>query len=522
MLTKTTLLCSLVPVGLALALGIIVGRRKKNHSSKGSAESSVSLSSKPPLRSSPNATLTPSASLTIPDKAISTKKSSPQVVGTLCKSAPIDINRIRILPNKLTNIKNDRDIILPEKTNASVNNEEELDLVNSPDNLCGSGEDRCVRFLLNARTVKEGNPVIIKANKSPKVSPEHSFIEAKFAKHPVDTNHQPPQVAMITATAKNISLSDKCCKDNVMKAMFKKITNLSPPSSLSSIHSKDSGKGSTPPRFDEPITSYEFLVKQELVGTILGRKGAFVREIKKQSQANVFIIKHPTKEYLKVVCIEGKQKQIDEALKMLRARLPVKRHPGLTMKQVFLRANNDVRYFNTNEMQLNVSCLTLIMFVSNNLSLKLALIEGINNDVIISSILSGGHIFVQQPVHPTYPGLSILNRCMNNNYSKCETLPLLEEHIIRDVICAAKIHEFWYRVQIVCCEPRNVCIVKFLDYGGYKTVNTEDLRQIRADFMTVPFQAIECVLANIRPVDGIFIYPFKRHALQILLFFYRR
>lgn len=38
-----------------------------------------------------------------------------------------------------------------------------------------------------------------------------------------------------------------------------------------------------------------------------------------------------------------------------------------------------------------------------------------------------------------------------------------------------------------------------MDFGGYLTVNSSELRQIHADFMTVPFQAIECVLSNIRP-----------------------
>lgn len=92
---------------------------------------------------------------------------------------------------------------------------------------------------------------------------------------------------------------------------------------------------------------------------------------------------------------------------------------------------------------------------------------------------------------------------MNKNYSTCDALPLKDEQIVRDVICAAKINDFWYRVQIGHREPHtNMCMVKFLDYGGYTTVSSEDLRQIRADFMTVPFQAIECVMANIRPFGG--------------------
>lgn len=155
---------------------------------------------------------------------------------------------------------------------------------------------------------------------------------------------------------------------------------------------------------------------------------------------------------------------------------------------------------------------------------QLKLIEGINNDVAISSIITGGHMFVQQPVHPTYPGLQILHRCMNNNYNKCDALPLLDNQIAKDVVCAAKVNDFWYRVQIGHHETRNKqCVVKFLDYGGYTTVNTEDLRQIRADFMTIPFQAIECVLSNVRPIEGTAIVDlFSFKVFVICLFVVRQ
>ena len=44
------------------------------------------------------------------------------------------------------------------------------------------------------------------------------------------------------------------------------------------------------------------------------------------------------------------------------------------------------------------------------------------------------------------------------------------------------------------------CDIKFLDYGGYSRVPIADLRQIRSDFMTLPFQAVECYMANIAPL----------------------
>lgn len=47
-----------------------------------------------------------------------------------------------------------------------------------------------------------------------------------------------------------------------------------------------------------------------------------------------------------------------------------------------------------------------------------------------------------------------------------------------------------------------MCLVKYLDFGGYVSVKSSELRQIHADFMTVPFQAIECVMGNIAAPNG--------------------
>lgn len=45
-------------------------------------------------------------------------------------------------------------------------------------------------------------------------------------------------------------------------------------------------------------------------------------------------------------------------------------------------------------------------------------------------------------------------------------------------------------------------LVKLLDFGGFMDINNSLLKQIRQDFMLLPFQAIEVQLANVIPVDG--------------------
>jgi A-kinase anchor protein 1 len=61
----------------------------------------------------------------------------------------------------------------------------------------------------------------------------------------------------------------------------------------------------------------------------------------------------------------------------------------------------------------------------------------------------------------------------------------------------------WYRAQVVAVDTEtDTCDIKFLDYGGYLTVNISVLRQIRADYMTLPFQAAECYMSNVTPIGG--------------------
>jgi hypothetical protein len=93
-------------------------------------------------------------------------------------------------------------------------------------------------------------------------------------------------------------------------------------------------------------------------------------------------------------------------------------------------------------------------------------------------------------------------------------LPLSNVH--EDAICVVSVQNNWYRVQIVSHNPQTqTCLVKYLDFGGYISVLASDLRQIRTDFMTVPFQAMECLLSNIRPIGRL---PIKNFIICIVFF----
>ncbi len=71
------------------------------------------------------------------------------------------------------------------------------------------------------------------------------------------------------------------------------------------------------------------------------------------------------------------------------------------------------------------------------------------------------------------------------------------------VICAAPMMQGWYRAQVVEAYPdTDECVIRFLDYGGYARIEGYCLRQIRSDYMSLPFQAVECYLINLIPLPG--------------------
>ena len=83
------------------------------------------------------------------------------------------------------------------------------------------------------------------------------------------------------------------------------------------------------------------------------------------------------------------------------------------------------------------------------------------------------------------------------------------------VICAAPMMQGWYRAQVVEVYPeRDECDIKFLDYGGYARIECTGLRQIRSDFMTLPFQAVESFLINLIPLPG------NLFSIKYFFFFY--
>lgn len=254
--------------------------------------------------------------------------------------------------------------------------------------------------------------------------------------------------------------------------------------------SSDSGKGcseaASPPPAGLPspqtgLRLYQFIIPQSLVGLLIGKHGAFVSQVKSKTSANIFVKRHPDSVKLKICAIEGTQGDIDAALDMIRRKFPEKRFPQLSLQEI------------STEL-----CQRMVPLVPEYLQLQL--VEVVNNDTIVSCLVTAGHIFLQQPTHPTFPSLHVLHRLMGCCYQSPE-VPALPEPVTEGTICVAPTENNWYRAQILAVDDET-SVVKLVDFGGYLNVDNSQLKQIRSDFMTLPFQAIEAILALIKPANG--------------------
>ncbi|BFG02532.1 A-kinase anchor protein 1 mitochondrial [Drosophila madeirensis] len=385
--------------------------------------------------------------------------------------------------------------------------DEDFENLSSPRDLPDSVNTR-VSFYNRKANSKVVEPVVIKATRTPKISPENSFLEATYTKECEQNNNCQP------GDSKKVAVEDTKCKPksklNAKEAAVvshrdcdeqtelketdsngnqkRNVDAASPSLSICSVQSGDSGKGSSLPRSEATRVkvSYEFVFPVSLIGQLYGRKRAFINQIKAKTQASVTLSKNPCTNKLRICIVEGTESEIDAALTMIRQRLPVKRYPNFTMQRIHFALPQ-----------------TIVPLSAQSLSnLQLKLFEGINNDVVVSAVLSGSHLFVNHPLHPSHPALPMLQKQLYDSYSEIEA-PLLPGIEI-SAVCVLPVNGIWYRVQIVDLddEDEERCVVKFLDFGGYMNVNLCVLRQIRTDFMVVPFQATECILSNIEPIGG--------------------
>jgi len=267
------------------------------------------------------------------------------------------------------------------------------------------------------------------------------------------------------------------------------------PSDRCSEASADSGRGGSEGVPSISITCpgdvviYEFEFPSELCGRLIGKGGRNLHQTMAETNTRMTLRKQPFNEDHQIVSVVGKQEDVQAVLQSVRHKFPKHRHPEVDLRPV----------------QLPVPQELLVPDIQ-----PLSLPDYAVVDVAASAVISTSHLFLQLPSHHTYPNLPRLDACMLSCYNQ-PGAPPLPSPVEPGVICAAPQSGGWYRAQIVELLPSLAPVetdtneeqfdasLRYVDYGGYARVPLSSLRQIRSDFIALPFQAIECYLANLAP-----------------------
>jgi len=276
------------------------------------------------------------------------------------------------------------------------------------------------------------------------------------------------------------------------------------PSDRRSEVSDDSGQGGSDgvPSLSiaspDDIVIYEFEFPSELCGRLIGKGGRNLQQLMIETNTRLALRKQPFTEDHQIVSVTGRQEDVQSVLQSVRGKFPRHRNPEVDLRPVQMPLPQDL----------------LVPDI-----MPLSLPEDAPVEVIVSAVVSTAHIFLQMPTQPTFPNLPHLDACMLACYSQ-DGAPPLPTPIEAGVICAAPQSGGWYRAQIVEIIPSTTttttttiadsdkpaeeassfeAYVRFVDYGGYAYVPVTSLRQIRSDFIALPFQAVECYLAYMAP-----------------------
>lgn len=330
---------------LALAFGLIWFRRKKVHCDSGGKANkkniNITLNKK-------RADFKHSVSLPI-GKSSTGNNNNDSVDFKFGKSAPIDIT-----PNKISPIRNqscDKQTVDAEVLNKKIQEADLKTLKLIEESSCESpnlpSSPPCRRrFSFTIRSQEP--PIVIKAsNMADENSPQSSFGDvpvtfsedgkkSKKSPRPEKTENSIVKSSPKKAEEKKNGELKIEAEDTATTANFQtnegqpRNSPVSSPSlslcSNKTAESGDSGKGSSPPHSEgeQLLASYDFEISQNHVSTLVGRNGQIVQFVKEQSGASILVRHHPTSRKHKLCTIEGTQKQVDEALIILRAKLPAR------------------------------------------------------------------------------------------------------------------------------------------------------------------------------------------------------
>lgn len=260
------------------------------------------------------------------------------------------------------------------------------------------------------------------------------------------------------------------------------------------------------------IESHEMFVPQRACGRIIGRNGDTIRSISRASNAKIIVegSSGDTREFVAArrVIIKGTTEQIALAKSMIEEKViedievREKIHESLEKRSPRKRAGPQYLMLAdaVEDEQTKQHNTESLLDTGKNGFLE----------VYVSAVEHPGRFWVQV-IGPKAVELDHLVEEMTEFYRQeenreCHTL---REVVVDQLVAAPYSHDDkWYRARVTGVtlddyevEESQVALY-YLDYGDSDTCRKKELCSLRADFLKLRYQAIECSLAKVKPIEG--------------------
>lgn len=253
-----------------------------------------------------------------------------------------------------------------------------------------------------------------------------------------------------------------------------------------------------------PSVKEELFVPQSACGRIIGRCGESLQEICRKSLAKVSV-ESGDRNHDRRVVISGNRTQVNIAKKLIEEK--VKEDELFRKSLEETEQKREPRRSPTNSISSTHSSLaSSTSYLPAREKLNLSDTEK-PMEVYVSAIASPAKFWLQL-VGPQSRKLDELVENMTEYYDNKENQALhkIADPYLGQIVAALfKYDGKWYRAEIVGIlpneyNPRDVVLdLYFVDYGDSEYVAPHEVFELRTDFLTLRFQAIECYLAHVKP-----------------------
>ncbi|KAJ6646712.1 Tudor and KH domain-containing protein like [Pseudolycoriella hygida] len=255
-----------------------------------------------------------------------------------------------------------------------------------------------------------------------------------------------------------------------------------------------------------PNLTEEILVPQSAYGKIVGRCGEVLQEICRKSQAKVYIDSGDRNEAdMRRLCITGTRAHVNMAKQLIEEKIRIDKE-SRENAQVKREPRGNVKAIVAPETSPATTTSAADAIQPTREKLSSNIIEG-QLEVFVSAVASPSRFWIQLHGKQSKE-LDELTASMTEYYETGDNKNLhkIKDPYLGQIVAAMfKYDSKWYRAEIVGIlpndyNPRDVILdLYFVDFGDSEYVQPNEVFELRTDFLTLRFQAIECFLANVKP-----------------------